>query len=260
MWSGACLLADWALANAGQLRGQVVTELGAGVGLVSLFAALAASTVFLTDGAPGALQLAARNAAERGAGDARLPGDVRVRRLDWLALFDVALPALAGRDDELLAALNATAGGGHPQQPQQPPCPAWRAGDLPLLAATSVWLAADVVYDEALTDACLRTAAALMRWQRRRTGSSPCDARLLVALEKRYVFTLRDADAVAPAFQHFLSYLRLPGQPSRGDDGALFVGRRLDAAAVLRALQTDRGPDDCLELWQLTLLPDEGEA
>jgi hypothetical protein len=32
--------------------------------------------------------------------------------------------------------------------------------------------------------------------------------RLLVALEKRYCFTLRDMDATAPAFDHFLTYLQ----------------------------------------------------
>lgn len=104
----------------------------------------------------------------------------------------------------------------------------------------------DVVYDETLTEAMLKAAAALMQYastaQRAQPTScnyadlasshasgstTPADLetvsasaasslrmpRLYVALEKRWCFTLRDMDSRAPAFDHFLSLLHVHDVP-----------------------------------------------
>jgi hypothetical protein len=317
VWQGACLLGDWVLANRQQLQGQVVIELGAGVGLVSILAGMFAATVFLTDADVGALQLAQRNAADtpslppsaasadgQGAQASRAV-DIRVRLLDWLQLFDAQLQQLP--QDAVLELLNHSTADSpgqdstqpnhaqhqHQQQQQQQvegdylhqeqqqvPAAAlkWCASDLQLLSQ-AIWLAADVVYDQTLTDTFMNTAATLMRWQQEQqqqqqqtskharhqhqqhsdpapppaaaaATAAAVQPRLMVALEKRYNFTLRDMDAVAPAFDHFMSYLqpteaslaamtqreqqrlRQQQQQQQAQGRCLFRGKRLDVDGV----------------------------
>jgi predicted nicotinamide N-methyase len=77
-----------------QLAGLRVVELGAGLGLPSLAAALAGASVLATDWAPDAVALLRRNAAANGI-------ELEVERVSWAepdallacALFDVALGA-----------------------------------------------------------------------------------------------------------------------------------------------------------------------
>jgi hypothetical protein len=235
---------------------------------------------------------------------------VNIRHLNWFALLDKQLWRLS--DAEILAVLNnrspPAAAAAPPQaiqeqqhtvRPSQQPGPPepqqqwnWTAADLQLLAATDVWLAADVVYDELITDAFMRSSHQLMLWQQQRrqqqqqeemmhqqkpgntadtapqsvmAGSSTKSARLLVALEKRFNFTLRDMDARASAFEHFMTYVAPAGSAvtsnhqgqlasAQQEQGAgswqysrvassiqgrasrkqqpLFMGRQLDMAAI----------------------------
>lgn len=240
VWLGACLLCDWLLHNRQLLAGQTVVDLGAGVGLVSIMAAQFAERVFLTDGDEGALQLASHNVAANGPavqqgqqqGQAQLQ-NISVRQLDWMQLFDVQLRQLA--DDEVLELLNSNPSQQRVQQQQQqqqgiqkqPHSYAWAAADLAWLACAHIWLAADVVYNETITDAFMRAAHQLMCWQHHRqqqqqqhgsSGTASRDAagqacssslpRLVVTVEKRFNFTFRDLDARAGAFEHFLTYVQ----------------------------------------------------
>lgn len=91
---------------------------------------------------------------------------------------------------------------------------------------------------------------------------------VILAAEKRYVFTIDDADVRAPAFEHFLSHVRLTGGGSevslsaQGGDGATrrqgeitaeggLVGRFLPTSDVDRAVGgLERSQDLVLvELW-----------
>lgn len=56
-----------------------------------------------------------------------------------------------------------------------------------------------VVYDDHLTDAFVQTIVKLLDVPPQRT--------ILVALEKRYVFTIRDCDTCAPCFDYFMEKL-----------------------------------------------------
>nr|CAG4645070.1 EOG090X0C5G [Leptodora kindtii] len=66
---------------------------------------------------------------------------------------------------------------------------------LTTIENTDLIIAADVVYHDELTDAFLRTLCKLMSIGREKTA--------LIALEKRYVFTLAELDSVAPCFDYF---------------------------------------------------------
>jgi predicted nicotinamide N-methyase len=253
------LLCDWLLHNQQQLAGRTVLELGAGVGLASILAARFAQRVLLTDADVDVLQLAASNARVNGVQDR-----VSVRRLDWLQLFDTQLCRCT--EAEVLLLLNSISTSSSAAESfatHQPPgadtaegsncCGterlngySWVPSDLQQLFAVDIWLAADVVYNETLTDAFMRTAHQLMAWQQQQRQQqqrqqqqshqgqacshvkAPCDAmegasgssglsregscclqgpRLLVAVEKRYNFTYRDLDARASAFEHFMTYV-----------------------------------------------------
>jgi predicted nicotinamide N-methyase len=257
VWLGSCLLCDWLLHNGQPLAGQTVLELGAGVGLASILAARFAQHVLLTDADAGVLDLAAANVRENGVQER-----VCVRRLDWLQLFDTQLGHCSNAEVLLLLDSSSSliqahtrlavcpadtadkAAGTHVQEEQQQlngssnrSSYAWLPADLQQLCAVDIWLAADVVYNETLTDAFMRTAHQLMTWQQQQQqrqqarqqqellhSYAPCHAtgssghsgkgscsmrspRLLVAVEKRYNFTYRDLDARASAFEHFMTYV-----------------------------------------------------
>jgi hypothetical protein len=109
-----------------------------------------------------------------------------------------------------------------------------------------------------------------MRYAWRRRGTSP---RLLVALERRVVFTLTDTAPRAPAYDYWRTLFReVPRLSKRATAGSVpaaaaqhgsvgaggaapplpLLGWRLDAAAVPQYIpQYDRS--EYLELWELTL-------
>lgn len=306
VWMGACLLSDLILSHQQLFCGQTIVELGAGVGLVSIVAALFAKHVLLTDADEGALQLASRNAADnakllsqeqrrpsqhtlqqpgrqhtaQSPADSRVNGRITIRGLNWLQLFGTQLGSL--RFDEVLQLMNGRGFSIHSElaspaeaaaksNKQQTTMSAdsaqhqqvapnkqqeqvllqrsmwqqrfqWQGGDLAVLAAANIWLAADVIYNETLTDAFVRTAHQLMTWQCKQqqqqqqlreatavgitcssahlavagTQNQPRSPRLFVAVEKRYNFTLRDLDARASAFDHFMTYVKaMDSRPDR---------------------------------------------
>lgn len=275
LWMGGCALADWLLApqHRQHVQGQVMLELGAGAGLASIAAAHAGATVLCTDANAAALTLAAANAASNGvdAGTKRgMHGAVHVRHLDWLQLFDARLWRLTDADvlqllnggifDPGTAAAAASAAG----QPDNH----WSQADLELLARTSLLLAADVVYNETLTDAFCRAARALSLWMAvRRSQRHQCDAglpKVLLALLRRVNFTLRALAPAAPAHEHFLSYMRVisdDGDGSRGLGCSELLGNDQEGAPLFQARRLRLAPRlldyehcDGLELWELTAL------
>eukprot|EP00877_Chromochloris_zofingiensis_P003480 jgi/Chrzof1/13132/Cz07g21040.t1 len=100
----------------------------------------------------------------------------------------------------------------------------WRPSDLLQLQHATVLLAADVVYDESLTEAFMHTAWCIMQWvstrhgkQKQQTNQSAqtepralasSDPVLYVALEKRFNFTLQHMDVRATAYDHFMTFIQ----------------------------------------------------
>nr|XP_044602492.1 methyltransferase-like protein 22 isoform X3 [Equus asinus] len=202
VWRGALLLADYILSQWGLFQGRTVLELGAGMGLTSIIAATVAQTVYCTDVGADLLTMCQRNIAlnshltaagapgltrpscpprrvqrtfQRRKPDPFWGGVVKVKELDWLK-------------DDLCT---------DPKVPFS-----WSEEDVSdLYSHTTILLAAEVFYDDDLTDALFKTLFRLTRKLK-----NACIA--ILSVEKRLNFTLRDLDVTCEAYDHFRSALR----------------------------------------------------
>lgn len=174
VWQGALLLADYILFRRDLFQGRTVLELGAGMGLASIVAATMARTVYCTDVGADLLAMCQRNITLNSHLAAAGGGVVKVRELDWLK-------------DNLCT---------DPEVPFS-----WSEEDISdLYDHTTVLFAAEVFYDDDLTDALFRTLCRLARRLK-----NACTA--LLSVEKRFNFTLRHLDVTCEAYDHFRSSL-----------------------------------------------------
>lgn len=164
VWRGALLLADYLFQQRQELASQTIMELGAGVGLTSIAAAIHnKGQVYCTDVNLGCiLELIRRNVKRNGK---LLAGQVKVIEYDFMAS-----PSQLSAD--LLQAIDAS----------------------------DVIMAADVIYCDTLTDALISVMELI--FARGKLSGRP--KFIYMALEKRYVFTLEDCDSVAPMYEHFI--------------------------------------------------------
>ncbi|XP_043416510.1 methyltransferase-like protein 22 isoform X3 [Prionailurus bengalensis] len=175
VWRGALLLADYILFQRDLFQGRTVLELGAGTGLASIIAATVARTVYCTDVGADLLAMCQRNIALNGHLTAAGGGVVKVKELDWL------------RDDLCT----------DPEVPFS-----WSQEDVSdLYSHTTILLAAEVFYDDDLTDALFKTLSRLAH-----KLQNACTA--ILSVEKRLNFTLRHLDVTCEAYDHFRSWLR----------------------------------------------------
>lgn len=157
VWRGALLLADYILSNPDLFKNKVVLELGAGVGLTSIVASFLADEVICTDINVGEiLTLIERNLMKN---NMYTKSKVSIKELDFLNLQ----------------------------------CPTFNETRI---KEVDIILAADVIYDENITEGFVLTLAKLLN-----AGNPKV---VYIALEKRYVFTTADMDTVAPMFEEFL--------------------------------------------------------
>ncbi|VFV32762.1 Hypothetical predicted protein [Lynx pardinus] len=217
VWRGALLLADYILFQRDLFQGRTVLELGAGTGLASIIAATVARTVYCTDVGADLLAMCQRNIALNGHLTAAGGGVVKVKELDWL------------RDDLCT----------DPEVPFS-----WSQEDVSdLYSHTTILLAAEVFYDDDLTDALFKTLSRLAH-----KLQNACTA--ILSVEKRLNFTLRHLDVTCEAYDHFRSWLRrLEGLA----DGRLrFAVERVEASfpqlLVYERIQQ-------LELWKIFVEP-----
>ncbi|KAL1924697.1 uncharacterized protein VTP21DRAFT_4351 [Calcarisporiella thermophila] len=183
VWSGALLLADFLLSVPEVIRNEYVVELGAGTGLSGLCAALCgAKTVFCTDNENRILENCRWNAEYVRSDVKKLcknVGSIKVRYLDWL---DKNNPLLRGED------------------PVKKSLFSWTQENLQEVAKAKVILAADVIYDDVLTDAFIYFITQLLSLRQDRV--------LYISMEKRINFSLDQLKEVAEAYEHFFNALQ----------------------------------------------------
>ncbi|CAH6786774.1 Mettl22 [Phodopus roborovskii] len=174
VWRGALFLADYILFRRDLFQGCTVLELGAGTGLASIVAATMAHTVYCTDVGTDLLAMCQRNVALNSHLAATGDGVIKVKELDWLK-------------DDLCT---------DPKVPFS-----WSEEDISdLYDHTTVVFAAEVFYDDDLTDALFNTLSRLVHRLK-----NACTA--ILSVEKRFNFTLRHLDVTCEAYDHFRASL-----------------------------------------------------
>lgn len=174
VWRGAFLMADFILSHRDLFQGCTVLELGAGTGVTSIVMATVAKRVYCTDVGQDLLSMCERNVALNKHILESADGDVKVCELDWM------------RDDFCT----------DPEVEFS-----WTEDEVAdLHDNTTVLIAADVCYDDDLTDGLFRTLYRIMSNLRH-----PCT--LYFSIEKRLNFTLQHMDVSCEAYDHFRSCL-----------------------------------------------------
>ncbi|NXL83498.1 MET22 protein, partial [Alectura lathami] len=175
VWRAAFLLADYILFKRDVFRCCTVLELGGGTGITSVIMGTVANRVYCTDVGEDLLAMCERNVAlnkhlmEPGG------GEIKVKELDWLRdEFCTDPEALYSWSEEEIADLHDHC---------------------------TVIMAADVFYDDDLTDALFRTLYRI-------THNLKNSCTVFLAIEKRQLnFTLRHMDVTCEAYNHFRNTL-----------------------------------------------------
>ncbi|KAH8327614.1 hypothetical protein KR074_003280 [Drosophila pseudoananassae] len=164
VWRGALLLADYLFFKRTEFSGKNVMELGAGVGLTSIAAGIHnPGKIFCTDVDLGCILKLIRGNVQRNS--KLLSAHISVLEFDFLTPKGQQSPELLGAID-----------------------------------SSDIILAADVIYDDTLTDAFISVVDFLL--ERGKSNGRP--KTMYVALEKRYVFTLEDCESVAPMYEYLV--------------------------------------------------------
>lgn len=161
VWRGALLLADYILSNPDLFKGKIIMELGSGVGLTSIVASFLAKEIICTDINLGEiLNIVKRNF---------------IRNISYVKCkFYI----------EELNFLNLK----------------WSQSLEEKINVTDIIIAADVIYDDVITDGFVTTLDKILKKK---------DSKIAyIALEKRYVFTVANMDTVAPMYEEFLRCIR----------------------------------------------------
>ncbi|XP_052862733.1 methyltransferase-like protein 22 isoform X2 [Anopheles cruzii] len=164
IWRGALLLADYILHNERKFKNSHILELGSGVGLTSIVASMYARQVICTDIDIGGLLDLIRSNIQRNAHLSNPHCRMNVEELN----FKTSYQDFTREFKNQLQTINYV-------------------------------IAADVIYDDEITEAFVRTIVSLLL-------ELPKLKAIYIALEKRYVFTLEDMESVAPCYDYFLRY------------------------------------------------------
>uniref|UniRef100_A0AAQ4R866 Methyltransferase like 22 n=1 Tax=Gasterosteus aculeatus aculeatus TaxID=481459 RepID=A0AAQ4R866_GASAC len=222
VWLGAFLLADFILSKPHVFRGATVLELGAGTGLTSVVMATVAKTLYCTDVGEDLLSMCRRNVTLNQHLIEPAGGEVRVRQLDWLQ-YDLCTDA----DMEFR----------------------WTEEEVAdLYDNTKIIVAADVCYDDDLTDGLFRTLYRLCSNFRQ-------TCTIFISLEKRMNFTLRHMDVSCDAYNHFSHCLFQLEEQVDGRCSFTVEQVPSDFAQFLLYERIEQ-----LELWKVTATPLDAQA
>ncbi|NWS53340.1 MET22 protein, partial [Chunga burmeisteri] len=173
VWRAAFLLADYILFRQETFRCCSVLELGGGTGITSIIMGTVAKRVYCTDVGEDLLAMCEQNVALNKHLMEPGKGEVKVKELDWLK-------------DEFCT---------DPEAPYS-----WSGEEIAdLHEHCTVIMAADVFYDDDLTDALFRTLYRI-------TQNLRNSCTVYLALEKLN-FTLRHMDVTCEAYSHFRNTL-----------------------------------------------------
>ncbi|KFP46309.1 Methyltransferase-like 22 [Cathartes aura] len=174
VWRAAFLLADYILFKREIFRCCSVLELGGGTGITSIIMGTVAKRVYCTDVGEDLLAMCEQNVALNKHLMEPGRGEVKVKELDWLK-------------DEFCTDPEASY--------------SWSEEEIAdLHDHCTVIMAADVFYDDDLTDALFRTLYRI-------THNLRSSCTVYLALEKRLNFTLRHMDVTCEAYSHFRNTL-----------------------------------------------------
>ncbi|NWS68115.1 MET22 protein, partial [Crotophaga sulcirostris] len=174
VWRAAFLLADYILFKRDTFRCCSVLELGGGTGFTSIIMGTVAKRVYCTDVGEDLLAMCEKNVALNKHLMELGRGDVKVKELDWLKNeFCIDPEAPYSWSEEEIADLHDHC---------------------------TVIMAADVFYDDDLTDALFRTLYRI-------THNLRNTCTVYLALEKRLNFSLRHMDVTCEAYSHFRNTL-----------------------------------------------------
>lgn len=176
VWRGSLLLCDFLLHHEKEFDGCIALELGGGVGLCSIVMARVAKRVFCTD-IIDVLKICEANKLRNCDLFKYSTSDNAVMMVKELDFFHSSR-VLDGMDR------------GH----------GWTKEDRSDLRRLSVIIASDVIYDDSLTDAFLKTVEKLF-------DLNP-NAVLYISLEKRINFTLQALEVISPAYDYFMTKLK----------------------------------------------------
>ncbi|XP_061741391.1 methyltransferase-like protein 22 [Nerophis ophidion] len=170
VWRGAFLMVDFLLSNPLMFRAATAVDLGAGTGLTSIIMATVAKRVYCTDVGEDLLSMCQKNVTLNENMIKRAGGEVKVRQLDWLKS-----ELCTDSDVEF----------------------SWTEEEVAdIHDNASFIIAADVCYDDDLTDGLFRTLYRLCN-----NFFHACT--ILISIEKRLNFTLREMDVSCEAYNHF---------------------------------------------------------
>lgn len=236
VWNGCLLLADYFLThpNVFERENEIWLELGAGTGLCSIVAALSSrgknppKTILCTDTGEKVLDLCRRNLRENLSllRDRDVETNLAVAEINFFNYDE-------GDDDSRVDFYDAEA-----DQLE-------RVALLPMMKRASVIFAADVVFDADVTEAFFRCVIDAMT----SVGGDFPRKRLFVALERRVVFCLDDAEEPSsPIYDHFLACLE--GLLEMTFDNGKFTAEKIDIDFP-QCFRQSYERSDYLELWAI---------
>ena len=217
LWGASLLLCDFLLHKETAWRDLTLFEVGGGVGLVSIIASLVSDKgVYYTDHLDPVLNLARENVARNSHIAATLN---KIASPTYFRIFDWKRPQ------------HARNGGPLPMS--------WDSSDTEALAGPCVFLAADVIYDDGLTELLFEALRSIVR----------CGERIYFALEKRYNFTLSRLQREPTCYAVFRSQFHSHEIEDSDMSDKWFTGRSIDLNFPQRFLDYERTKD--MELWEL---------
>ncbi|XP_018340915.1 PREDICTED: methyltransferase-like protein 22 isoform X3 [Trachymyrmex septentrionalis] len=179
VWRAALLLADYILSHQDLFRNQIILELGSGVGLTSIVASYLAKEVICTGNENTSWNPSVENFNPicSNIPDINVGDILNLIERNFLRNYTYVR---SGFHIEEVNFLNLE----------------WPNKLEEKLQSANIVLAADVIYDDKITDGFVRTLTKLLYTKKKKI--------IYIALEKRYVFTVANLDTIAPMYEEFL--------------------------------------------------------